>query len=133
MATNGTPPNDALNRYLDAWADTMTNIWIDKLNKMDVNRTGRLMSSLTRQVYRDASGDVVKIQHTFLRYGIYVSRGTGKGYTPDRDFEPRRKPRNWYSGSYWYSKNKLLAEMIRQTGQLYLTSITQILSGQNSK
>jgi hypothetical protein len=57
--------------------------------------------------------------------GRHFARGVGRGGWGVRQKRP------WLSGKYWYSKNKLFAEMIRQTRKQYLQTITEQLRIKN--
>ena len=131
MATNGTD----FNQYADAWAQMMITIWSDKMNALGVSDTGALEKSLRTEVIRQSGGDVTKISHFFLYYGHYVARGVGKefrkGNGGDLGFTPKRKPKPWLSGKYWYSKSKLMSAMLEHTGKMYLESISGILTAKS--
>ncbi|MDR0686920.1 MAG: hypothetical protein LBF79_05645 [Dysgonamonadaceae bacterium] len=133
MGTNGITNDKDIERYLDGWADMMVEIWKTKLREEDIINTGALINSLRAFVHRESGGNATKITHTFLRYGIYVEKGVGKGYSPGHegylDFRPTRRPQHWLSGKYWYSKNKLLIEMLNRTGKSYIKTFKSILSG----
>jgi len=126
-ATNG---ND-FEKYVDGWAEMMITIWKEKMTAYEIGDTGALENSLRTEVYRQSGGNTTKIDHFFLYYGNYVARGVGrefsKGNKGDLGFTPKRKPKPWLSGKYWYSKQKLMAEMLRQTGDVYLKSMSSIL------
>jgi hypothetical protein len=148
MAANG---ND-FETYLDGWAQMMITIWQEKMQSLQVgmserhgrvrHSSGELYNSLRTEVIRQAGGDTAKINHFFLYYGYYVAAGigpefgkTGKlGKTRNRlgqfSENPERKPKPWFSGKYWYSKRKLLSQMIEQTGRSYLLSISKILESE---
>ena len=129
MATSGTTD---FNEYATAWAEMMVTIWAEKMKVYNIHDTGALEDSLNQEVFRQSGGDVNKIQHTFLYYGNYVARGVGNGYSKnnsgDLGFTPKREPKPWLSGKYWYSKNKLLLAMLEHTGKIYLESISEILT-----
>lgn len=127
---NGSPDFE---KYIDGWADMMLTIWAEKMAQLGIHDTGALEQSLRTEVIRQAGGDTTKINHFFLYYGHYVARGVGKEFNQGNagkvDSSRRAKP--WLSGKYWYSKNKLLLEMLNQTGRYYLESISGILTGSN--
>ncbi len=129
-----TNPNGVnFNEYADAWAQMMLTIWSEKMTALDVNDTSALQQSLKTEVIRQSGRDVSKINHFFNYYGIYVAKGVGKGYKRgnggDLTFTPKRVAKPWFSGKYWYSKNKLLSKMMESTGNNYLISISNILTG----
>jgi hypothetical protein len=131
-ATNGMISRE-FEDYVDAWAEMMITIWKEKMAALDIGNTGALRSSLRTEVVRQAGGNATKINHFFLHYGHYVAGGTGKGYERGNggylDFTPQREKKPWLSGKYWYSKNRLLLEMLEQTGIYYQASLSAILTG----
>ncbi|GAP73088.1 hypothetical protein SAMD00024442_6_52 [Candidatus Symbiothrix dinenymphae] len=134
MATNGTNTN--FNQYADAWAQMMLTIWAEKMIQYGIHDTGALENSLKAKVTLDAKGNAAKIEHFYNYYGNYVARGVGTGYRKGNGgalpFTPKREKRPWMSGKYWHSKNKLLMEMLEQTGKNYLKSIAGALTKTNS-
>jgi hypothetical protein len=138
MAVNG---NTDFNAYLDGWAQTMITIWQEKMQSLQVGiskrnghlrtSSGELYNSIRTEVIRQAGGDTAKINHFFLYYGYYVEAGVGPefgengklGKTRDSSGKftenPERKAKPWLSGKYWYSRKKLLTEMIETTGRYY--------------
>ena len=120
--------------YVDGWANMMLTIWKEKMTAYEIGDTGALENSLRAEVQRQSGGNVTKIDHFFLYYGNYVARGVGrefsKGNKGDLGFTPKRKAKPWIYGKYWYSKQKLQAEMMTQLGDNYLKSISTILTGQ---
>jgi hypothetical protein len=138
--TNGF--NETFEKYIDGWADMMLTIWKERMEAYGIGDTGALENSLRTEVYRQSGGNAAKISHFFNYYGNYVARGVGRemgingslGKTRNRkgEFEehPGRKAKPWLNGKYWYSKRKLLSEMMNQTGRIYLESIADILRSQ---
>src|SRR5574344_1900734 len=64
------------------WTRNMVTYWQERLDKMRINNTGALRSSITGFLH---PGPVTTIEHSFLVYGKYVSDGVarefGEGYT----------------------------------------------------
>lgn len=73
---------EELERYREAWTRNMVTYWKERIDKLRVIDSGRLRQSIVGMVH---SGPVTTIDHTFLMYGLYQSRGTGRefgnGYT----------------------------------------------------
>jgi hypothetical protein len=100
-----------------------------------------LRTALT-EVYRQSGGNAAKISHFHPLYGKCVDAGTGpelsatgrlgKDRNSPGQFKeaPERQAKPWLKGKYWYSKRKLLAKMIEETGRAYLQSIRDVLSSQ---
>lgn len=75
--TNTTPP---MPEYVDRWTAKMVEIWRDRLDLLGVYHTGNLRQSVTKGNV-NVNGLDADISFQFLRYGIYVDRGVGNGYT----------------------------------------------------
>lgn len=65
-----------------AWTHNMVVYWQERIDKLRINDTGALRSSIIGMIN---PGNPTTLEHKFLRYGISVSDGTarefGKGYT----------------------------------------------------
>ncbi|MDR2086838.1 MAG: hypothetical protein LBP72_06645 [Dysgonamonadaceae bacterium] len=118
--------SEEFNKYIDEWAGMQIEIWQDRMQALWVssspNATGNLYKSLSTKV----SPDHGRIDFTFNRYGAYVDAGIGPESKLSLDHVRKRKP--WLSGNYWYSKQKLKAEMLEQTGSVYLKSISNLFN-----
>lgn len=66
-----------LETYERNWSKMMVEIWREKMVKLRVTDTGALVSSLRELV---TTGEVTTIEHQFLKYGLYVAAGVGKGF-----------------------------------------------------
>ena len=126
--TNG---ND-FEKYVEGWAEMMLTIWKEKMAAYEIGDTGALRKSLDKDVQQHSGGDTGKIQFFFNYYGYYVAWGVGRefsrGNKGDLGFTPKRQAKPWLSGKYWYSRQKLLAEMMTQTGRYYLETLSSVLT-----
>ena len=65
-----------------AWTHNQVVYWQERIDKLRINNTGALRSSIVGMVH---PGPPTTLEHTFLRYGMSVSNGTarefGEGYT----------------------------------------------------
>lgn len=68
-------------KYQDAWSRMMVTIWRDKIDRLNIFDTGQLRHSLMDSM--SVNGDLTTITHTFIRYGIYQDRGTGREIPKD--------------------------------------------------
>lgn len=79
---------EELRQWEEGWSDMMVTIWTENILRLGIVDTGHLMRSLTGKV--TGTADQREMMHEFALYGIYVARGTGRGYTPgnpgDLDF-----------------------------------------------
>ncbi|SHE56540.1 hypothetical protein [Dysgonomonas macrotermitis] len=130
--TNGTNDRE---EYLNAWAKTMTNIWIEKLVVYNVRDTGSLLNSvaenLAHNLVKNANGDIEIIEHFFNYYGIYVERGTGKeipkGNDGDLGFTPKRKRKLWFNRKFYYYCMKLAEKMAEISGKEFTHVMQNII------
>lgn len=71
-----------LGKFRQQWTANMVRYWQERIDKLRVNDTGRLRSSITGMLH---PGPITTIEHTFLVYGKYISDGVGRefgvGYT----------------------------------------------------
>ncbi len=71
---------EELRKWEQDWSDMMVKIWTENILRLGIVDTGNLMRSLTGRVVESAGRK--EMVHEFALYGIYVARGTGRGYTP---------------------------------------------------
>ena len=118
-------------KYQEAWAEMMVNIWREKIERLHVIDTYSLHQQIKDNVVT-SSDSISTIQHKFLEYGIYQDLGVGNGYSKDNGAnleilnpvyraehnmgEPR-KPRVWFSRSYFASVMVLKEQMAYMYGE----------------
>ena len=71
---------DEIRQWEEDWSKMMVKIWTENILRLGIVDTGNLMRSLTGRVV--TTTDHKEMIHEFAMYGIYVARGTGRGYTP---------------------------------------------------
>ena len=117
-------------RYMQAWAEKMVEIWRERIIRLGVIDTGQLHEKFSQAVQGNTSTDMHVIMHKFMMYGIYQDVGVGRGYTPgnggqlhfmdpsDPDYTNKhRKPREWFSRAYYASVMVLREQMAYMYGQ----------------
>ena len=75
---------DDLRKYESEWTDNMVVYWRERLEKLRVIDTGRLFSSIVGMMH---PGPVTTIEHSFLRYGEFVSRGVGRNFLKSKEMD----------------------------------------------
>lgn len=70
-------------RFQSEVARMQLTIWRDRISRLDVVDTGRLRQSLTSDVSYDRDTIGSEMLFTFIGYGLYQDRGTGRGYRRD--------------------------------------------------
>lgn len=100
-----------INLTVQAWADIVITIWLNKIEQMRIQDTHQLADSFSNHVISHANGDVQRIEFAFNYYGKFVDMGVGRGFTIDEVNSPnnKRKPRPWYSRSFYSEVRKLSA------------------------
>jgi len=101
------------NKELDysRFADYVIKKWLKKCEDLKVYESGALVRSFIAEVFRNAAGNVERIQFTFNYYGRMVDMGVGKGITLDDVGAGYRVAKKWYS-SVLYSEVNKLAELM---------------------
>ena len=118
-------------KYQEAWAEMMVTIWREKIERLHVIDTYSLHQQIKDNVVT-SSDSVSTIQHKFLEYGIYQDLGVGNGYSKDNggnleildpvyraehNMGEPRKPRVWFSRSYFASVMVLKEQMAYMYGE----------------
>lgn len=108
---NDTDTQDALEqreKYVNAFNDTMLQIWREQMTLLGVIDTGRLLASpKSLPVRADGRFIEVGLSQSFLEYGLWQDFGTGKeiprGNHGDIGREKKRKAKKWFSRKYYAS------------------------------
>jgi hypothetical protein len=104
-----------LNITVQAWADIVITIWLNKIDQMNIHYSYQLADSFVNHVISHANGDVQKIEFAFNYYGKFVDMGVGKGVSLEdvQSGNTSRKPKPWYS-KVFYSEVQKLASLMAQ-------------------
>lgn len=116
--------NTDIRLTIQAWADIVENIWMDKIDKLNIRYFGMLEESFKHEVIANAAGNVSRIEFAFNYYGKFVDMGVGRGVKLEdvkeaaisrkldgRGTGNRRRPKNWY-GKTFYAERMKLAEIL---------------------
>lgn len=134
-------------KYQEAWAEMMVTIWREKIERLHVIDTYSLHQQIKDNVVT-SSDSISTIQHKFLEYGIYQDLGVGNGYSKDNGAnleilnpvyraehnmgEPR-KPRVWFSRSYFASVMVLKEQMAYMYGEEFCGLLVDKIEEANHK
>jgi hypothetical protein len=115
--------NIILAETIRAWADITIERWRTKIDRMGIGYTLDLENSLKAEVIAESGGNPRMVEFSMLMYGRFVDMGVGKGVTIDDVGSPNanRKPRPWYSRTFYAEVKKLasiLAEKYARKGVL---------------
>lgn len=114
-----------VNLTVQAWADIVIQIWLDKIEQLRIQYSYQLADSFANHVISHANGDVQRIEFAFNYYGKFVDMGVGKGTTLEDVSSPdnKRRPKPWYSRTFYAEVQKLgrlLAEKYARKGVLVI-------------
>lgn len=126
------PEEKDFTAFAREWHDMMVKIWTDRIQTMDIHRTGTLQHSVHAQgLSVDPEGFSMHAAYRFVEYGIYVDAGTGNGYSrgnggdlkildpvvrAQRGLGEPRKKRLWFSVSWEISKKVLSRRLTYDIG-----------------
>ena len=74
---------DQFEPYVVAWCDKMVEIWRDRIDLLGASPHGNLRASV-KAGQRVIEGLGATMAFEFVRYGIYVDTGVGRGYRQDK-------------------------------------------------
>jgi hypothetical protein len=105
--------NLELNLTVQAWADIVIRIWLDKIAQLKINYSYQLADSFVNHIISHANGNVQMIEFAFNYYGKFVDMGVGRGVTLEDVGSPgiNRKPKPWYSRTFYSEVQKLVKIM----------------------
>lgn len=114
--------NTNISLTVEAWADITIKTWLDKIDKLNINRTFQLYNSFVHHIVSSAGGDISRIEFAFDYYGKFIEMGVGKGVSiDDVGVSSTRKRKPWYSRTLYIELIKLseiLAEKYAHKGVL---------------
>lgn len=130
--------------YIDAFNDTMVNIWTEKIRKFNVIDTGSLLLSVKGLHSMILKNDysAFTLSQEFLEYGLYQDRGTGREIWRGNDGDISRKfdsagnrlrvdklreRRPWFSKKYFASIMNLKDFMCDNLGESFGAIISNAL------
>ena len=112
--------NTNLRLTVEAWADILTEHWLDRMHKLKIGSSFELENSIR---YSILGGEVpTEVRMMFNYYGKFVDMGVGAGVPlgagqmARQDYAvgeggSRRRPKKWYSKTF-FAEVKRLAEIL---------------------
>ena len=109
-------------KFVNAFNDTMLQIWREQITLLGVIDTGRLLASpKSLPVRADGRFIEVGLSQTFLEYGLWQDFGTGKeiprGNHGDIGREKKRVAKKWFSRKYYASVMRINEFMSENLGE----------------
>lgn len=130
---------DAKRKWIEGWSKTMVDIWHERISKVHAIDTYNLFNSISEVgMSADSNFDVLRLMHEFVLYGIYVDIGVGKEFGGERYTENQltgekrgqlvrevvRKPKPWFSASYYSSVMAMKEFLAKQYGDEFVLMVT---------
>lgn len=69
---------ERIDKYADAWTQTQLEIWMEKVRRLKIIRTGDFHGSFSSSIQAVSDGNTIEMK--FLKYGLFQEFGTGNGY-----------------------------------------------------
>lgn len=108
-------------------------IWADRLKKLKIRRTGALANSVhnSSSFRHDRQFLTLDYRFTFLEYGLYVDRGTGRGVYRGNSGDigrENRRPRNrrWMNPKFYMSMCNMRDFMAHSIGLQFIHIFDEI-------
>ena len=122
----------AREKFVNAFNDTMLRIWQEQITLLDVIDTGHLLHSVKALPVR-ADGRFMEIglSQLFSEYGLWQDFGTGKeiprGNNGDIGRERKRVAKPWFSKKYYSSVLNLRDFLAENIGQSFVGVVAKAL------
>ena len=118
--------------YVEGWNRTMIEIWKERIVLLGAIETGALYNSVMEvEVKADDRVSSVTLRQSFLEYGLYVDRGTGRefarGNPGDIGRPVVRRAKPWFSRKYWSSVHRLKEFFADSLGKEFCGVISRIM------
>ncbi len=118
--------------YVEGWNRTMIEIWKERIVLLGAIETGALYNSVMEvEVKADDRVSSVTLRQSFLEYGLYVDRGTGRefarGNPGDIGRPVVRRAKPWFSRKYWSSVHRLKEFFTDSLGKEFCGVISRIM------
>lgn len=107
----------------EAWAEIVVERWENKISRLRIYKSGDLARSFTHHVISNANGNPELIEFTFLYYGKFVDMGVGNGIKYGEVEGSNRRPKEWYSKTFFSEIEKYKEIMADKFGQKAVMTI----------
>ena len=124
-----------INETLQAWADIVIDNWEQKIHALKISYSYSLVESFANHVVSESGGDASRIEFAFNYYGKFVDMGVGKGVSLKEVGQgwTKRKPRNWYSRTFFSEVVKLGDIVAKKYAQKGAITIAENINDNSSK
>ncbi len=136
--------NTNLTLTVEAWAEITIDNWLDKIDKMGIGYTFSLESDIRSEVISSASYMPSQVSFNFPFYGKFVDMGVGRGVRLEdvtfgrqdhnaRQGGHRRRPKPWYSKTFYAEVMKLSKILASKNARLGALIIVETICDNESK
>lgn len=135
--------NTDINVTLEAWAQIVLDIWLERIEQLGIGLTWQLADSLEQHVKMEAGNDIGRVEFAFRYYGKFVDMGVGNGvkmsdiidqYT--RSWQKRRvftgntthttrRPKPWFTKVLWGQTSRLTELLAQKYGRKGVLTIVE--------
>ena len=119
---------EARKKFVEAWNNTMIDIWQERIHKLHVENTYNLYRSpIVLGMRADGRFYDITLSQKFLEYGLWQDLGTGRntaiGNTHKKDndgWTNKRERRRWFSTAYYSSTMRLRDFLAKSIGREFV-------------
>ncbi len=125
--------NTNINLTVEAWADIVIDNWLDNLAKLRIGYYFQLEQTLTHEILGSGTGRLpTAVQFSFPLYGKFVDMGVGRGVKLEdvKSSDNNRRPKKWYSRTFYSESLKLASILGEKYAQLGAIAIVEHICDQ---
>lgn len=131
-------PEEVRRKFVEAWNNTMINIWQEKIKLLGVYDTGALYrSQCALPVRADGRFYSFELTQTFFEYGLWQDYGTGRevpiGNPGDIGRPKVRERRRWFSKKYYSSIMRIRDFMAQSLGDEFKAMFCDTLDADRAR
>lgn len=131
-------PEEVRRKFVEAWNNTMIDIWQEKIRLLGVINTGALLDSpYSLKVKPDGRFYSFELTQKFLEYGLWQDYGTGRevsiGNPGDIGRPKVRERRRWFSKKYYSSIMRIRDFMAQSLGDEFKAMFCDTLDADRAR
>ncbi len=131
-------PEEVRRKFVEAWNNTMIDIWQEKIKLLGVYHTGALYrSQCALPVRADGRFYSFELTQTFFEYGLWQDYGTGRevaiGNPGDIGRPKVRERRRWFSKKYYSSIMRIRDFMAQSLGDEFKAMFCDMLDADRAR
>lgn len=131
-------PEEVRRKFVEAWNNTMIDIWQEKIKLLGVYDTGALYrSQCALPVRADGRFYSFELTQKFLEYGLWQDYGTGRevsiGNPGDIGRPKVRERRRWFSKKYYSSIMRIRDFMAQSLGDEFKAMFCDTLDADRAR